>query len=105
MSGVCPKCVAIRDDGAFCEECGVRLVSTGQWKQDRDTLLNTDSAGHHNQQPDSFFTPPIQPRSTEPQNTATAEEKKDFVLGFFIGALLFFLALITSYYIFGDLFS
>ena len=68
MSGVCPKCVAIRDDGAFCEECGVRLVSTGQWKQDRDTLLNTDSAGHHNQQPDSFFTPPIQPRSTEPQN-------------------------------------
>lgn len=105
MPGVCPKCVAIRDEGVICHKCGTRLVSTQTWKQDRQSLINNPLVNPTPKAPSFLNPPPFQVQTGKEETAATAEEKKDFVLGFFIGALLFFVALISSYYIFGDLFK
>ena len=89
MSGVCPNCVAYREGGDFCTECGTRLLSPAEWKAQR-TYWMTQSKPQ-----ESVPQAPTMPRYS-------VEDKKEFVLGFFFSALLFFFAFLSSFLIFGD---
>ena len=111
MPGVCPKCVEYHSEET-CPECGSPLLSPAQWKQQRDLWLYHDIVPDdeiliEQEQQDSEI--PSAPavsvnaayhRNKQGKSELSLEEKKDFVFGFFVSALLFFFAFLTSYIFF-----
>lgn len=85
MSGVCPKCISFHRESSVCPQCGYVLLSPAQWKEQR-----------------AFFLDPILAHETQPATETSPQDNKEFVLGFFLGALLFFFALSTCFLIVGD---
>ena len=85
MAGVCPKCVRFYPEGQFCEHCGTTLMPPRDWKAARSALLAP--------KPEDIAPAP---------HKKSIEEGKDFSLGFFLGALLFFFAFLSSYLLLGD---
>jgi hypothetical protein len=85
------------EDGSVCNMCRTPLLTPQEWKEQRQTWISKQMA------PAIDDTITSLPDSIEEQATV-AEEKKEFALGFFIGALIFLLTLLGGYIIFADKF-
>ena len=87
MAGVCPKCVTYDPDyeNDLCPGCGTPLLSPQDWKTHRKFLVAAPNQAQ----------PAVLPEADLKQN-------KDFILGFFLGVLLFFFAFLSTYLVWGD---
>jgi hypothetical protein len=99
MPGICPKCVKMESEGAFCQECSTPLMSPADWKQQRDSILQSLPAPVLLDQPQAITI------TAGKSSQRSPEENKEFVFGFFLGALLFFFAFLSVFLVFGDWFN
>lgn len=101
MAGVCPNCVTYRHEDGSCAQCGSPLLSPSQWKQKRKMWLPKSYVDGKIKEILGPSAPETHIPNQEDTET-TVKDKKDFVLGFFLSALLFFFALLISYILLSD---
>lgn len=91
MAGICPNCRTVVDETtSSCPKCATELLSPQEWKEQREFWINATKPE------------PALVSENNVTHGSPLADKKEFILGFYLGSLVFFFAFLTAYLIFGE---